>query len=393
MEFTLLKTINLISKTSSTKKLSMGNNVGGFTRTLEISYQALVSPNHLHVLQSAWNQHFCDNELKALILQDVVRTFPDETYFRDSNVQDLMNPNEVIKYLEKVKEEHLVPLDPELATHLNNCNISMELFGIRWLRLLFGREFPRTEIPHLWSYLFSEGPLLPNIHYVIIAMLISMKKSLLDPDPGTVLSALMRPVGLNVGHVIAFSLHLARPLVYARPSTPPPPLSQTQSRNYLRDWSLEERGVAGQSTSSDEGVAEGADVARELATLALLRAQLPAAAAALAQVLPKSPPHIAQPLQKILQLSALLQCRNHALVDVETALEADEGQAPEKTGKRQLVPVIVSTGSRVAHAAKPGVKSLKKQVKEVPLKLFHQIECDSNVSDLPCLDPLRLRTE
>ncbi|GBP89252.1 hypothetical protein EVAR_102258_1 [Eumeta japonica] len=56
-------------------------------------------------------------------------------------------------------------------------------------------------------------------------------------------------------------------------------------------------GVAGQSTSSDEGVAEGADVARELATLALLRAQLPAAAAARAGPT-KSPPHIAQPLQR-----------------------------------------------------------------------------------------------
>lgn len=40
--------------------------------------------------QSAWNQHFCDNELKALILQDVVRTFPDELYFRGQEVQDLM---------------------------------------------------------------------------------------------------------------------------------------------------------------------------------------------------------------------------------------------------------------------------------------------------------------
>nr|XP_037868809.1 uncharacterized protein LOC101744825 isoform X2 [Bombyx mori] len=40
--------------------------------------------------KSAWRQHFCDNELKTVILQDVVRTFPDELYFREKDVQDLM---------------------------------------------------------------------------------------------------------------------------------------------------------------------------------------------------------------------------------------------------------------------------------------------------------------
>lgn len=42
------------------------------------------------LFQSVWRQHFCDNELKSLILQDVVRTFPDELYFREKDVQDLM---------------------------------------------------------------------------------------------------------------------------------------------------------------------------------------------------------------------------------------------------------------------------------------------------------------
>ncbi|KOB76983.1 TBC1 domain family member 5 [Operophtera brumata] len=87
------------------------------------------------------------------------------------------HPNEVVRYLEKVKEDYLVPLDPELATHMATANISMELFGIRWLRLLFGREFPRSEIPHLWGFLFADGPTLPNLHYVIVAILLSMRST------------------------------------------------------------------------------------------------------------------------------------------------------------------------------------------------------------------------
>ncbi|KAJ0178626.1 hypothetical protein K1T71_005401 [Dendrolimus kikuchii] len=437
--------------------------------------------------ESVWKQHFCDNELKTVILQDVVRTFPDELYFRDKDVQDLMvrvlffwarshsnigyrqgmheilapllfelyqdrkyathdisdklkyyleeehlehdsymlfntvmrgvekfyttgdvvptssgrmpiskvvhNPNEVVRYLDKVKDEYLYPLDAELSTHLTNCNISMELFGIRWLRLLFGREFPRSEIPHLWGFIFADGPMFPNLQYIIVAMLISIRNTLLDPDPGVVLSALMRPSSLSVGHVCALALHLKSPLEHPRPPSPhqqtTPNHTLSNSTTEKSEWSVEQMGAEGASgDSGSEGVAEGADVARELAALALLRARLPGAAAALAKALPRPAPDIQQPLQQILHLAALLQCRNHALIDVETALEAAEGQSSEKVGRRQLVPVAMLTGK------KQPPKQIKQvhKVKEVPLKVFHEIECDS-ASDFPCLDPLRLRTE
>lgn len=90
-----------------------------------------------------------------------------------------------------------------------------------------------------------------------------------------------------------------------------------------------------------------------------------------------------------MQLAALLQCRNHALIDVETALEAAEGQNTDNIGRKQLVPVSVIGGKRTTAKQKP--KPIPK-VKEVQLKVFNQVECDS-ASDLPNLDPLRLRTE
>ncbi|XP_073943333.1 TBC1 domain family member 5 isoform X1 [Choristoneura fumiferana] len=351
--------------------------------------------------ESAWNQHFCDNELKALILQDVVRTFPDELYFRDKDVQDMMvlslfywarahahvgyrqgmhevlaplllqlrhdtrhaprdlsntlkyildeeylehdsymlfsavmkglekfyttgdvvpsscgrlpvstvvhNPNEVVRYLDKVRDECLAPLDSDLAAHLTQCNISMELFGIRWLRLLFGREFPRAELPALWGFLFADGPLLPHIHYVIVAILIAIKPTLMSEDPGTVLSALMRPVRLPAAHAVALALHLRRPLEHPRPAPPP------QDTTHEQEWSLEQRGYANAgSDSGSEGVAEGADIARSLAALGLLRAQLPPAAAALARELPAAPPRIAVPLQTILKVTPLTRAAARA---------------------------------------------------------------------------------
>lgn len=88
------------------------------------------------------------------------------------------------------------------------------------------------------------------------------------------------------------------------------------------------------------------------------------------------------------QLVALLECRNHELVDVETALEADEGPAPERVGRRQLVPLTINRHNKQTNKQinKP------KQPKEVPLTVFHQGECES-AKGFPCLDPLKLRTE
>lgn len=40
--------------------------------------------------ESLWNQHFCDQELCAVIKQDVVRTFPGVDFFRKAAIQEMM---------------------------------------------------------------------------------------------------------------------------------------------------------------------------------------------------------------------------------------------------------------------------------------------------------------
>ncbi|XP_041971236.1 TBC1 domain family member 5 [Aricia agestis] len=445
--------------------------------------------------KSAWKQHFCDNELKALILQDVVRTYPDEAYFRDKDVQDMMvrmlffwarthpcpgyrqgmheilaplmyelhmdrihapsllsdtlqqfldekylehdsymlfsavmkglerfyttgdvvptptgrlptsktvhNQNEAVKYLQFVKEEYLMKLDPELAIHLDECGISMELFGIRWLRLLFGREFPRADIPQLWGFLFADGPMLPNIHYFILAMLMSIRDTLLSCDTGGALSVLMRAARVRAAYAAALALHLAAPRTHPAPPPPSPPTPPVSMSSSITDARGEEEGVEWSGSEAgdgpggvSEGVAEGGDVARALGTLALLRARLPPAARALRAALPRPPPNAAHPLNQILQLAALLECRNHSLIDVETALEAAENQNTDEVGRRVIVPVVVNNRQREVKVRnnKNNKPVQVKKIKEVPLKVFHQAECHS-ATDFPFLDPLRLRTE
>lgn len=40
--------------------------------------------------KSGWNQLFCDKELRTVITQDVVRTFPGVEFFRKSMIQEIM---------------------------------------------------------------------------------------------------------------------------------------------------------------------------------------------------------------------------------------------------------------------------------------------------------------
>ena len=41
----------------------------------------------LHVLQSPWRQFFVDNEMRQMVNQDVVRTFPDVAFFKQAHIQ------------------------------------------------------------------------------------------------------------------------------------------------------------------------------------------------------------------------------------------------------------------------------------------------------------------
>lgn len=45
----------------------------------------------------------------------------------------------------------------------------------RWIRLLFGREFPFNELLALWDTLFAEDPGLELVDMVCVAMLLRIR--------------------------------------------------------------------------------------------------------------------------------------------------------------------------------------------------------------------------
>lgn len=86
-----------------------------------------------------------------------------------------MSELEVIQQLNTIKDKILAKEDPKLHDHLLKLEIPLSLFGIRWLRLLFGREFALHDLLVVWDAIFAEDEKFDLINYLTVAMLICIR--------------------------------------------------------------------------------------------------------------------------------------------------------------------------------------------------------------------------
>ncbi|XP_058458270.1 TBC1 domain family member 5-like [Malaya genurostris] len=137
---------------------------------------------------------------------------------------------EVVEQLNYIKDKILIKEDLHLHNHLLKLDIPLAIFGVRWLRLLFGREFALQDLLLLWDAIYGEGDELSLINFIVVAMLIRIRDRLIYSDYTTCLTHLMRyPVNEDVSLIIRHALHMKSPKIYERPagamiyvSSPPP---------------------------------------------------------------------------------------------------------------------------------------------------------------------------
>ncbi|KAG8188991.1 hypothetical protein JTE90_019004 [Oedothorax gibbosus] len=113
---------------------------------------------------------------------------------------------------------HFKVYDQEVYDHLNNLEIPPQIYGMRWLKLLFGREFHFEDVFLIWDIILSDS-VQRNIHvYIFISMLISIRHLLLNSDYTSCVSHLMKfPRVENVQYIIDLAFHLRNPAEYRRP--------------------------------------------------------------------------------------------------------------------------------------------------------------------------------
>uniref|UniRef100_A0A8C3AK13 TBC1 domain family member 5 n=1 Tax=Cyclopterus lumpus TaxID=8103 RepID=A0A8C3AK13_CYCLU len=256
---------------------------------------------------SLWNRFFQDKDLKGMIKQDVLRTFPEIRYFQDDDVRTKLTDilfcfareNEQLLYkqgmhellapivfvlhcdhqafqhasetaspsalfsqlmetaepwfssyereVRKGKDEMLTSIpfarpqdsgpsvaivtkvnriqdllvkknDIELHMHLNRLEIAPQIYGIRWVRLLFGREFPLQDLLVMWDALFADSITLDLVDYIFVAMLLYIRDALIASNFQTCLGLLMHypPLG-DINSLLQKALFLRDPKNYPRP--------------------------------------------------------------------------------------------------------------------------------------------------------------------------------
>lgn len=92
----------------------------------------------------------------------------------------------------RIHDRLLQTIDPALWAKMEKVRVEPQLYAIRWLRLLFSREFPINDTLQLWDGLFAEDPSLRLIEYICIAMLLRIRDPLLASDYTGFLQLLLR---------------------------------------------------------------------------------------------------------------------------------------------------------------------------------------------------------
>ena len=114
--------------------------------------------------------------------------------------------------LKMINEQILRRTDEQLYHHLKDLHIAPQIYGIRWMRLLFIREYQFQDLLVLWDAIFSNGFGLCD--YIFTAMLVVISKILLPCDYSNCLNHLMRyPSVCDVHYVIHLALHIRDPIV------------------------------------------------------------------------------------------------------------------------------------------------------------------------------------
>ena len=74
------------------------------------------------------------------------------------DMQDVYNPHNskfVVNFCDDIQGQKLELYDPHLASIMTNTGIPSHVYGLRWTRLLMGREFAFTQVLELWDYIFK----------------------------------------------------------------------------------------------------------------------------------------------------------------------------------------------------------------------------------------------
>ena len=100
--------------------------------------------------------------------------------------------NPIITRINRIFDDYLTHLDPELSAHLHSIDLIPQIFLMRWIRLLFGREYEFDDVLSMWDVIFAEDPSLEIVDMICLTMILRLRWDLLEADYNTALTLLLK---------------------------------------------------------------------------------------------------------------------------------------------------------------------------------------------------------
>ncbi|KAJ5765426.1 hypothetical protein N7520_004985 [Penicillium odoratum] len=145
-------------------------------------------PLMLDLLDSNFVEH--DSFTLFLSVMQTTRIYYEHGETKSANGQVDVIP--IVNRCQYLHTEALMIIDHELAEHLQAVDVLPQIFLTRWMRLLFGREFPFNDVLMMWDVLFAHGLRSDLVDFTCIAMMLRIRWDLLKADYSGALTLLLR---------------------------------------------------------------------------------------------------------------------------------------------------------------------------------------------------------
>ncbi|KAF2125721.1 hypothetical protein P153DRAFT_369725, partial [Dothidotthia symphoricarpi CBS 119687] len=142
-----------------------------------------------HTLADILDSKFIEHDshtLFSLIMQKA------KLFYAPAETGSTTNDTPMLARSSKIFDKYLPKVDPELSAHLVKLEIVPQIFLLRWIRLLFGREFSLDSVFDMWDAMFAIDSTLEIVDMISIAMLLRIRWELIVADTNEAFSLLLR---------------------------------------------------------------------------------------------------------------------------------------------------------------------------------------------------------
>jgi len=142
----------------------------------------------------------------------------------------------IVRKCKHIQNVLLKERDPQLYNYLEVLNIEPQLYCLRWLRLLLGREFHLEDLLIIWDALFAYGKEFELLDHISVGMLMFIRGNIIEKDYSTVMKRLFKyPPVEDVHLFVEKGLQLANQksaaaIASVKSAVSPPPVHKNYSK-------------------------------------------------------------------------------------------------------------------------------------------------------------------